>query len=318
MKVMLTLAPDNFEALARRVRACDQFGFSALGFGDSPGYHDPYVSIALAIQHSRSLRLGPMVTNVVTRAPQVTGRALRSLDELSGGRVFAGIGAGDSALAGAKRTMETVAGMRAGIEAVRSGWRLAERPDERWRFVIAANGPRTLEMAAEVADVVVTGAGIDPLSLARARAIYERGAARNSRKVEMWAVVRMVVADDETAAVKELRPLLASGANHVFHSQAEMDLLPEAVRNRVQRLRERYDYEFHGQRSGNPNAELVDELDLRPYLGSRFAIAGSPARIVDGIRALAGQGVAGVVIPAVGVDTDLLIERLGREVLPAL
>src|SRR5687767_1035354 len=118
MKIMLTMAPENFAKLAERVRACDTFGFTALGFGDSPNYHDPFACIAVAARESQSLRLGTMVTNVVTRAPQVIGRALRSLDELSGNRVFAGFGTGDSALAGAKRAKPTVAELRAGIEEV--------------------------------------------------------------------------------------------------------------------------------------------------------------------------------------------------------
>lgn len=316
MKVMLTLAPDDLDAMRIRVRRFDELGFDALGFGDSPGYHDPYVCIASAATVSSRLRLGPMVTNVVTRAPQVTARALQSLDALSGGRVFAGLGAGDSALAGARRDMASVEVMRAGLEEIRSTWKSVDSAAGGWRLVVAANGPRTLEMAGAVADVVVSGAGIDPDSISRSMAVVREGARHNPGGVEFWAVVRMVVGDDRGKALGELRPLLASGANHVFHSRAERDMLSPDIRAKVVQLRERYDYSRHGRQASNPNADLVDELGLREFLGRRFALAGPPAGIIEGIRSLAAQGVAGLVIPAVGVDVDVLIERFGRDILP--
>jgi alkanesulfonate monooxygenase SsuD/methylene tetrahydromethanopterin reductase-like flavin-dependent oxidoreductase (luciferase family) len=114
-------------------------------------------------------------------------------------------------------------------------------------------------------------------------------------------------------------PLLASGANHVFAVPAEMRALPEPVAAKVRELRAAYDYGAHGLPGpANPNARLVDRLGLRDVLAERFALAGPPERVAAGLRELAGLGVGGVVVPAVGLDPDALIRRLGEEVLPML
>jgi 5,10-methylenetetrahydromethanopterin reductase len=318
MKVMLTLAPDDLALLRERVRACDEYGFTALGFGDSPAYHDPYVSMAIASEVSNKILLGPMVTNVVTRAPQVTGRALKSLNEMSCGRIFLGIGAGDSALVGARRSMASLQEMRAGINEIRTVLQQYGKGCKPAPVVLAANGPRTLELAGEVADIAVTGAGVNAESIERAWAAVRTGAERSGREVELWAVARVSIAANRNVALTELRPLLASGANHVFASRAELELMPTPVSLRLQELRKRYNYEFHGRQIDNPNADLVDQLGLRQVLGDRFAIAGTAMNICQELKSLAALGVSGVVIPAVGVDVDNLIRNLGREVLPFL
>lgn len=403
MRIMLTLAPDDLDVLRRRVADCERAGLTALGIGDSPGYHDVYVALTVAAQHSSRLRLGPMVTNLVTRAPQVTARALRSLGELAPGRIFAGIGTGDSALAGAGMRPLNVDGMRTRLADLLHHWPVTEpggtsqdhrradgahdwetgekdvsatpreqrraevstytllggetaeqvascaqgrmavdvdglatlplggetagrevcdtRP-EGWRIVLTANGPRTLALGGEAADLVVSGTGLEPGAVGRALAAVRDGEQRAGRpagSVELWTVARIAVDDDADRARDQLLPLLASGANHVFAVPAEMRALPEPVAAKVRELRAAYDYGAHGLPGpANPNARLVDRLGLRDVLAERFALAGPPERVAAGLRELAGLGVGGVVVPAVGLDPDALIRRLGEEVLPML
>ncbi|WP_239137515.1 LLM class flavin-dependent oxidoreductase [Sphaerisporangium rufum] len=318
---MVTLAPDDLAVLRRRVAACERAGFAALGIGDSPGYHDVHVALTVAAQVPARLRIGPMVTNVVTRTPQVTARALHSVDEIAGGRVFAGVGGGDSALAGAAGA--GVAGLAAGLGRLREHWPAAgvPGPDRPWRLVVAANGPRTLALGGAMADLVVSGAGITAEAVRRARtavAAGERRAGRAPGSVPLWAVARVAVAGDRETALAGLLPLLASGANHVFRVPGEARGLPPEVAAGVATLRARYDYAAHGHRTGNPNAALVERLGLREPLAERFAIAGTAAQVAAGLRELSGRGVDGVVIPAVGLDVDDLLARLGEEVLPLL
>jgi len=305
IQVMVTLAPTDLPLLRRYAALADEAGIDALGLGDSPMYHDPFVSAAVVAGATRRIRIGPMVTNLVSRAPITIARALASVEDLAGtGRTFAGVGAGDSALAAIRRRPLRVDELRAGLVDLHDA---SVRLGSATAIVVAANGPRTLAMADEVADVVVSGNGTDPASL-------EALVARSAR-AEPWVVSRTSIGPDPDRALDELLPLLASGANHVFAAARNRAALPPAELAGVERLRARYDYGAHGRPAAeNPNARLVDELGLRDLLAGRFATVGDARTVAGRFRELAAAGVRGVVVPAVGVDVEPLLTGLGEVV----
>ena len=61
-------------------------------------YRELYISCAAGIQATKTVQLGPRVTNALTRHPTVTASAMLTLNELAPGRVFVGLGTGDSAV----------------------------------------------------------------------------------------------------------------------------------------------------------------------------------------------------------------------------
>jgi probable F420-dependent oxidoreductase len=78
--------------LARRVEA---LGFDALVAGDHPGTSpDPIVALAAAASVTERIRLGPYVANTGIRDPVLLAAAIATLDVVSDGRAFAGLGAG--------------------------------------------------------------------------------------------------------------------------------------------------------------------------------------------------------------------------------
>ena len=56
--------------------------------------HDPFVSLSFAAAATKSLKLGTGIALLSQRDPIVTAKSVASLDQLSGGRVIFGIGAG--------------------------------------------------------------------------------------------------------------------------------------------------------------------------------------------------------------------------------
>ncbi|MEK7681451.1 MAG: LLM class flavin-dependent oxidoreductase, partial [Chloroflexota bacterium] len=75
------------------VDIADTSGFWGLGVGDSQSiYLDTYVRCTLAAVRTRNLLIGPWVTNPLTRHPAVTASAIVSVDQVSGGRAYLGIG----------------------------------------------------------------------------------------------------------------------------------------------------------------------------------------------------------------------------------
>ncbi len=56
--------------------------------------HDPFVALAMAAAATERLRVGTGICLIVERDPIVTAKSVASLDQLSGGRVLFGVGAG--------------------------------------------------------------------------------------------------------------------------------------------------------------------------------------------------------------------------------
>ena len=97
----------------------EEVGLDVIGLGDSQNlWGDLYVSLTVAAMHTTTARLGPMVTNPLTRHPAVAAGAMASLQQVSDGRMFFGIGTGDSATTNLGRRPATVAHFEAYCRAV--------------------------------------------------------------------------------------------------------------------------------------------------------------------------------------------------------
>ena len=83
------------EPVVRLAQCAEACGFETVYVGDSQMlWNDVYVCLACCAQATQRVKLGPGVTNLVTRHPTVTANAMVSLNMLSQGRAVLGIGAG--------------------------------------------------------------------------------------------------------------------------------------------------------------------------------------------------------------------------------
>src|SRR5438045_3467922 len=83
----------------RMLRLADASGVTHVGLSDvQTRTFECYVQSALAVLETERVHVGPVVTNPVTRHPGVAASAAASLQSISTGRAFFGIGTGDSAL----------------------------------------------------------------------------------------------------------------------------------------------------------------------------------------------------------------------------
>jgi alkanesulfonate monooxygenase SsuD/methylene tetrahydromethanopterin reductase-like flavin-dependent oxidoreductase (luciferase family) len=89
--------PDSKEIREFAEKAEEQ-GFDFISVNDHvvfrTGLLDPLASLAIAITATSKIRLGTSILNIVVRNPVVAAKALSSLDVLSSGRLFAGVGPG--------------------------------------------------------------------------------------------------------------------------------------------------------------------------------------------------------------------------------
>ena len=168
----ISFAPNHPREVSEWCRASEEAGFERIGMVDSQAiYRELYISCVAGLHATHSIQLGPRVTNALTRHPTVTASALLTLNELAPGRVFAGLGTGDSAVFNIGLRPVKLAALgefTACLRALLRGesthyqghelkltWGKANIP-----IYIAGHGPNTLELGGEYADGVIVGTGV--------------------------------------------------------------------------------------------------------------------------------------------------------------
>ena len=181
---------------------------------------DLYVTLTAIAKATNRLEVGPGITNAYTRHPAQTATAIATLDELSGGRAFLGLGAGGSLtldplalervqpLETVRKTIEACRALFAGevvdldaptfsMRAAQLGWARPELP-----IWVAGRGPRMLDLGGATADGVMLDFIYKPLLGDYVEKI-RTGASRSGNEVSI-CYSTMVVTDD--AALEEVRP----------------------------------------------------------------------------------------------------------------
>ncbi len=207
--------PGSFAATVRQIEA---LGFDHLWLTDSSLHaRNCYAYLTLAAVNSSRLRLGPAVTNPVTRHPAITAAAAATLDEVSAGRAVLGIGAGDRPLLALGRKPCSPADLADAINAIRALWSGDEvtmtapgfaLDHARLRFgarselpvFVSASGPRTLELAGRMADGVILLVGLFPDAITWALEHIDRGARAADRPRPHTALFAYGAISDDTGA----------------------------------------------------------------------------------------------------------------------
>ncbi len=180
---------------------------------------DVYVTLGAIANATTRLKLGPGITNPHTRHPGQTAAAIASLDELSGGRGFLGIGAGGSLtldplgierhrpLAAVRETMEACRRLWSGqpveldgehvrLRAATLGYGRADT--EIW---LAGRGPNMLRLGGAQADGVMLDF-IHQQSLADYVALVRDGARESGRDARICYSTAVVTSDDDFEFVR--------------------------------------------------------------------------------------------------------------------
>jgi 5,10-methylenetetrahydromethanopterin reductase len=328
----LLFMPTPPETFVPWVRMADEAGFERIGIGDSQSlYRDVYVSATLAAVNTERALIGPRVTNPITRHPSVTASAIASVDELSGGRAFLGIGTGHSAMLNIGLTPAKLSTLREYVVCVRD---LLTKGEGEWRgrnsvltwptrsvpILIAAAGPKALELAAEVGDGVIVGCGMTQAAIDDAFERMDRGARRSGRTVDdldIWWYVPTNIHEDHDEAVLEVRAAVVSGAHAFFYGGVEDRHAPRDLEEPLRQLVEGYVIDQHtrpGQ--SQANADLVDRLGLRDYVLDRFGIAGDPKAVVERIEELNRRGIHNYWMSMHAADKGRVVGLMRDHVMP--
>lgn len=181
---------ERMDEIAGLARLADECGFAHVTFVDEPYLaRDVNVMATVAALNTRRIRIGHGVVDPSTYHPSAIANAAASLHELSGGRAFLGIGAGGPfgklmkplPHSDLRQAVLFVRKFMAGEEAEFKGGRMQSEWIRRpVPLYVAADGPRALELAGEVADGVYFMGGPPALVRWKVEHIY-RGAERAGR-----------------------------------------------------------------------------------------------------------------------------------------
>ncbi len=330
MKYGVTLLPTSYESFRRHVRLAESVGFDYIGVADSQSlFRELIVSLTVAAVETQRVHLGPSVTNPLTRHPAVMASAISSLNELSEGRAFLGIGTGDSAILNLGLRPARLATLREYISAVRSFMAgdtaeyLGREGHVQWSrdpapIMMSAEGPRTLRIAGEVADRVMIHTGLTPDILEDTVAHVRAGewhVGKPLGETQVWAFAKCNIADDHDAAIDEIKMALAASAHHAFRFTLEGKHVPEHLHEAMMAIQGEYVPAEHEQVGDTRNAAITDEFGVTDYLADRFAVAGTPDECRAKVAQIAGSGVDVLQITAISHDPGDIIRRFGEDII---
>lgn len=277
---------------------------------------DVYVTLTAIAAATASLEVGPGITNPYTRHPGATAGAVASLDELSGGRAFLGIGAGGSLtldplsidrnrpLTAVRETIDACRRLFAGetVDADGVHVQLSEasllhvRADtEIW---LAGRGPRMLELGGAACDGVLVDFIYKPHIGPAVARIKSAGHAVGNRPRIAYSTM-LVTDDDAMAAVK---PHLTY---RLVDSPADVQEAIGLSETDAARIR----------------AALADGLEaaaeqVRDEWALPFVIAGPPDECRQELHRLAAEhGIESFVVPLLDDEPAETQLRLGAEIM---
>ena len=307
---------------ARAAKQLEDAGWAGFQVVDSQNLSgDPYIALALAATATTRLGLATGVTNSVTRHASVTACSIASVQRISNGRAYLGIGRGDSALAHLGRAPARLASFERYLRHLRAYLRaeavpfdeidiptnvappmseleLADAPPASqigWLaggasvvpVEVAASGPRVIAIAALHADRIMFALGADAERLTWGIALAKETRAKaglDPNGIAFGAYVNAACHDDITVARDLVRGGLTTFARfNVMHGSAAGPV-SDSDRAVLRDLHESYDMRAH-TRGDSPQAGVLTESFI-----DRFAIAGPPSLVIERLRSLAGLG----------------------------
>jgi 5,10-methylenetetrahydromethanopterin reductase len=318
-------------AVADAVALSERKGFDVAWIADSQLlWRDVFATMALAATATERIGLATAVTNFATRHPSVVASAVNTVNELAPGRVILGVGTGDSSVKPLSMRPSRLGEMRDGIEIVRTllangfqdfGPRRAKLRESIGPVPvhIAASGPRSLRMAGEIADGVLTLAGVSAETLAGTREAVATGAASAGRAVSDLAFTVGAfckITDDIERDAAILKPIclhMASIGAQDFLRIAGIELPPPpAVPDVYPDMVHAEDWDLAVAEAGR---YVTDEMAVR--FSQTFCLFGTVEEVSARIQRAVQIGATGFYLRHVGNYTlpIELIETFGDEIV---
>jgi alkanesulfonate monooxygenase SsuD/methylene tetrahydromethanopterin reductase-like flavin-dependent oxidoreductase (luciferase family) len=297
---------DSLDAYRSDLRLAAELGFGVAAIGDSPaGWHELYISLAIAAQESPDAIVAPFVTSPFVRHPIINANAMCSLADAYGDRFALGLATGGSNVMAIGHAPANQAQIRDYFQALRSLFAgepgqydgapvSALRHARRIPIFYSAFGAKALALAGEQADGVIlfTNHDLDAFDrkLAAVHAAAVR-AGRNPEDIEVWATAYCSVRETRAAALADLTAFSVVNGMAIARMPEVLAQIPKQYHAALAELARRYDPTEHCV-VGGANSRLPAELGLTDLLGGFDTVAGPPAEVKKVLDGLTQRGVA--------------------------
>lgn len=290
-------------------RLAEQAGFDRLGLSCVALWPDTYQLQTLVALATSRIHIGAMVTNPYTRHAGVHAAAIATLEEVSDGRAFCGLGVGAGLEVFGLDYPQPVRTLRECTSAIRAlldghtltrqgqtasfdGAALLRAPTRHVPLAIGTRSPQVMRLAGEVADIALVGARcLTPDLVADYRRWLAEGAARAGRDVGSIQVlprVTLCVSHDERRALDSVKRYAA----HYLGIVGERGPAVEPARRAAiaAALARSRGWYFDLERHDDPALFTLVDDDL----ARAFAVVGTPAQCAEQLRAVLALGFDGV------------------------
>jgi probable F420-dependent oxidoreductase len=328
--VVLQTNPPASRVIEMATRA-EQLGFHyAWTFDSHILWEEPFVIYSQILASTRTIKVGPMVTNPATRDWTVTASLFATLNEMYGNRTVCGIGRGDSAVRVTNGKPTTLTTLRESIEVIRelANGRSVEYHGSQLHFPwvidsalevwVAAYGPKALTLAGEVGDGFILQLA-DP-DIARWMITHVRDAAasagRDPEALTFCVAAPAYVGDDLAHQRDQCRWFGGMVGNHVADIVARYgsdpdSSIPVALTDYI-KGRDGYDYAEHG-RAGNTHTQFVPDEVI-----DRFCLLGPVERHIERLEELRALGVDQFALYLQHDSNAETLEAYGETIIPAI
>ena len=310
-------------------RQAELHGFRAVWTFDSHLlWEEPYVIHSQILAATRTVTVGPMVTNPATRDWTVTASTFATLNEMFGNRTVCGIGRGDSAVRVTNGKPTTLATLRECVHVVRelangravdyhgSTLRLPWATRSELEVWIAAYGPKALQLTGEIGDGFILQLADPDIAAWTIKSVREAAAAagRDPASVRICVAAPAYVGDDLTHQREQCRWFGGMVGNHVADIVARYGTASDVPRALTDYIagRQDYDYNEHGRAGNTHTAFVPDEIV------DRFCILGPVEEHVRRLSELAALGVDQFAVYLQHDGKDSTLAAYGEQVIPAV
>ena len=311
---------------------------------------DVYAALALCAEHTKKIRLGPGVTNPMSRIAPLTASAIATVNVLAPGRTILGIGTGNTA----RRTLGMPAArldvLREHVRICRdllAGKTTAYQEGDRRRMIrflhapgavdgrkipiyVSASGPKTLELAGEIGDGVILFGTVSPslirFAMDHIRIGAER-AGRDPRKIYTLCMTAFHLTEPgeklESARVRRaVGPFVSSSSNIFAYSCPNPQDLPADLRDDLVAFKGAY--KTADEPIETRHLKLYSEYlrgfrkEHEPLVTEKMiratTLTGSRDEILESIRSMKKAGIRQVAIQPI-VDPRETVEQFAKHVI---